>query len=337
MCTNTTAVPRDRLHRAVIASLRETLSPEAFEQHLKRTAEDEAARTSRLAEREALLTRIPVLAAESERLADAVAAGSGALDVLLSAIKARQAEREAAERLVAELEGIERDLRADAASVERLRAVWKDWQGALDASPLLARQLLRKALACPIVVFPRGRGHWSFGGYSRFDSLLTGRIAPGQTLVAQWTNREEIDALVRSHPGWADAGPSAWAAAPIAGGSDVVGGDTVLVNESGPPKPPALRAPAKPWRWASVRSAGLLPRSGQASAFRKVRVASAGESADRIAEMTPTPRAPAPRTSPTRAGEIPPIATTGIPTALVTAASRSRPWGAPYCRLDGVS
>jgi len=36
-------------------------------------------------------------------------------------------------------------------------------------------------------------------------------------MVAKWTNREAIDALVRSHPEWTDPGVSAWAAAQIAG------------------------------------------------------------------------------------------------------------------------
>ena len=134
--------------------------------------------------------------------------------------QAAKAEREQAEARVAQIEGEERDLRAESDAVERLRAAWKDWSGALDAEPGLARQLLRKVLACPIAVFPRDRGQWSFGGYSRFDSLLTGRITPEETTVAKWTNREAIDALVRSHPEWVDPGVSAWAAAPIGGGSD---------------------------------------------------------------------------------------------------------------------
>src|SRR5262249_30156694 len=156
-------------HTAVTESLRYTLSPENFERLLKTKAEDEQERASREAERATLLARIPVLEAECSRLADAVAAGSGALDVLLNAIKARQAERETAEARVTELEGIERDLRDEAEVVERLRAVWKDWEGALDAQPILARQLLRKALDGPIRVHPVRAGLWTYNGDTRFD------------------------------------------------------------------------------------------------------------------------------------------------------------------------
>lgn len=253
VCTNTTAVPMDRLHAAVIASLRDTLSPENFERHLAVTAADESARASRGAERATLLARIPVLTAECERLADAVAGGSGTLDVLLSGIKTRQAEREAAEARVVELESIERDLRADADAVERLRTTWKDWGGALDADPVLARQVLRKVLVGSILVFPRGRGQWSFGGFSRFDGLLTGRIAPAQTLVAKWDGRERIDALVRSRYPDAVGGPSPlpWpGAVVIAGGSDAPAAEavcnTVRDGEMAPIPPPLGDVPAEP-------------------------------------------------------------------------------------------
>jgi site-specific DNA recombinase len=231
VCLNTTAVPMERLHRAVIRSLRDTLSPENFEAHLAKTAADEDARASRAAEREALIARIPVLNAEAERLANAVAAGSGALDVLLTAIKQRQAEREQAELRLAELEGIERDLRADAEAVERLRATWKDWEGALDADPVLARQLLRKVLAGPIAVSPRERGHWTYAGISRFDGLLHGAVGKDETVVVHRGLRPALR----------------WAV-PIAGGSDAPVGDTVRDREMAPHTPDARRAPAKPWR-----------------------------------------------------------------------------------------
>ena len=43
------------------------------------------------------------------------------MDTLLAGIKARQDEREQAEARVAELEGIEHDLRADSEIIDRLR------------------------------------------------------------------------------------------------------------------------------------------------------------------------------------------------------------------------
>src|SRR5439155_24352119 len=61
-----------------------------------------------------------------------------------------------------------------------------------------------------------------------------------------------------------------------------------------------------------------------ASASRNRRVASAGESAARMDETTATPRAPARRTSRTRSGVGPPIATTRMRAAAATRASLSR-------------
>jgi hypothetical protein len=65
-----------------------------------------------------------------------------------------------------------RSIREAESEVERLRAAWKDWQGALDVDSLLARQLLRKVLDGPIRVFPAGKGRWEFKGESRFDGLF---------------------------------------------------------------------------------------------------------------------------------------------------------------------
>ncbi len=212
VCVNSTGVPMDRLHAAVIVSVRETLSPEAFEMHLAKTASDEQARAQRAAERETLLARIPVLNAEAERLANAIAAGSGTLDVLLSAIKERQTEREAAELRLAELESTERDLRAESDAVERLSAVWKDWAGALDADPVLARQLLRKVLVGPILVLPKGRGAWEFLGGSRFDALLHGALAPRADAVRAWSpavRARQVAALRAEFPAAGPLGASA--------------------------------------------------------------------------------------------------------------------------------
>lgn len=127
------------MHTAVIHSLRATFTAESFEAHLQKSAADESAREARPAERAALLARIPVLTEECDRLA-AVAAGNGTLDVLLNAIKARQAEREQAEARIIELEGVERDLREQEEAVEKLRATWSSWTGVLEADPVLARQ-----------------------------------------------------------------------------------------------------------------------------------------------------------------------------------------------------
>jgi site-specific DNA recombinase len=235
-CDNTSAVPMDAMHHAVVASLRETFSAETFEKHLQQVAADTGARESRQAERATLIARIPVLSTEAERLADAVAAGHGSLDVLLGAIKQRQQEREQAEARLAELEGEERDLRADTDAVARLRDTWATWSARLDDDPVLGRQILRKTLAGPIVVKPfrEGRGYsWMFSGTSRFDLALKGGLADGHVGVV-------FDSEARSAALMAAAvemieGLGA-ARQPIAGGSDAPqGGGYDPSVRSGPP------------------------------------------------------------------------------------------------------
>jgi len=185
-CVNATSVPMDEIHAVVVKALRETFSVESFEAHLKKTAEDDAARESRQAERGALLARLPVIATEEQRVADAIAGGAE-VPVLVAKLKALQTEREIAEARVSELEGIERDLKADGETVERLRVTWGSWSGALEADPVYARQILRKVLPVPVVVRPRGtRGDrsWDFVGVGAFDGVLSGAVARGETLVS---------------------------------------------------------------------------------------------------------------------------------------------------------
>lgn len=202
VCTNSSGVPAEQMHTAVIHALKESFSPESFEAHLRRTVSDEPARESRQAERANLLDRIPVLEAEATRLADAVAVGAGTLDTLLAGIKARQAEREQAVARIAELEGIERDLRADADSVARLRETWKTWSSALTTDPAtygLARQILRKVLETPILVRPetltRGDRTWVFAGIGRFDGILHGGVSETETVIVHRNPKDKIGAL----------------------------------------------------------------------------------------------------------------------------------------------
>jgi DNA invertase Pin-like site-specific DNA recombinase len=258
-CENTTAVPMDRLHATVIASIEETFSLEHFERLLKSKAEDEQARASREAERTALLARIPVLESECVRLADAVAAGSGTLDVLLAGIKSRQAEREQAEHRLAVIEADARALREQAGAVETFRQRWGDWKGALKAEPVLARQLLRKILVGPILVLPKGPRAWEFLGGSRYDAILNGGLTPSQDFYRAWSPEERarmIAGLRAKFPAGVALGPTAWTSPSIAGGCD--DSHDVSASEMAPKPPNVRRAPAEPWR-SSVRREGGGP------------------------------------------------------------------------------
>jgi len=131
-CSNRSSVPYREAHEAVIGALRRTFSPESFEAHIARLAQDTEARDRRSAERDHLLAEIPKLAAAETKLAKRVAVTDD-VEALVAQLKALQAERKAAEARVGELEGIERDLRADQAQVAALQATWGEWSKLLAA------------------------------------------------------------------------------------------------------------------------------------------------------------------------------------------------------------
>jgi Recombinase zinc beta ribbon domain/Recombinase len=243
-CTNTTGVPAAALHEAVIKSLRETFTPETFIAHLEAQAANVQAKEQRAAERAHLLAEIPKLAAIEARTVRRIAMEED--DSLVAAIKvewnAAKSARETAERRVAELEGIERDLRAEQSEVASLVATWKSWsatlaqtQGAADGSvpaetQAQARQILKKVLAgSSIKVTPSG-AEWMFLGYTRFEKVILGGLNHAGTETWQFNCR------------------------PIVGGS---GGSTVRDTDMAPHIPPQPLVTPRRSRGAPRR--GVLP------------------------------------------------------------------------------
>jgi hypothetical protein len=176
VCTNSTKVPAEALHKAVIAALDRTFSDAKFEEHLQQAAANTDQVNARRAERENLLLTIPKLAAAEAKLAKAIAV-SDDMDALLAELKAAQQDRKAAEARVNELEGYEMDLREQQAQVARLRETWAGWAGALRADVGRARQVLKKVLKGRILVQPTGRGTWRFAGFSTYDGALRGGLS----------------------------------------------------------------------------------------------------------------------------------------------------------------
>jgi Recombinase zinc beta ribbon domain len=84
-CTNATGVPAIELHHAVIASLRDTFTPETFTAHLERMAGDVDAQAQRAAERAGLIADLPKLAAAEQRLVRRI--GTVEDDALVAALK----------------------------------------------------------------------------------------------------------------------------------------------------------------------------------------------------------------------------------------------------------
>jgi hypothetical protein len=72
-CTNTTGVPAAELHMSVIASLRDTFTPETFIAQLESQAANVEAKAQRAAERANLLAELPKLAAAEQRLVKRIA------------------------------------------------------------------------------------------------------------------------------------------------------------------------------------------------------------------------------------------------------------------------
>lgn len=214
------------------------------------------AREQRAAERANLLAEIPKLAGTEARLVRRIATVED--DALVGALKGEweaKASREWAERRVAELEGIERDLAADRSEVEALRETWKSWSAALEKATYApagsvpaearaqARQILRKVLVGTIEVTPLaekidGRPSWSFLGFSRFDGVILGGLTKGESFNVVLHDAktgevltQDVDTLVRV--GYR----------PISGGSDAgcgTGRDT-----DGPPSPQRSETPRR--------------------------------------------------------------------------------------------
>ena len=269
-CANHSAVPRQELHDAVIASLRKTFSAESFRAHQQRVAQDTEARRRRESKREVLTAELPKLQAKAARLAKMVAEVEDTGDLLAEYTKAKKAVQTAKDDLAA-LDGQERDEALAAADAAKLEATWSDWIAQAERDTEAARQLLRKVLASSIAVRPTGQGTWAFAGFSRYDEAIKGGIGVDKRssavlseLVDSETAEKMMDelnkALVGSISDLVPAGVKVRfilredpTLPPIAGGSDSddshgYGGSQVETPEMAP-KPPNLRsAPAEPWR-----------------------------------------------------------------------------------------
>ena len=202
-CTNTTGVPGFALHRAVVAAMRATFTPESFREHLEKQAANVEAREQRAAERARLLAELPKMAAVEQRLVKRIALIED--DALVGALKdewsAAKAGRELAERRVAEIEGIERDLAANTAEIEQLATTWGSWsqvlaqtQAAPDTIPAglqdQARQILKKLLASTILVKPNERGDWSFACYTKLEGLALGGLNHSEIRTYTWPTED---------------------------------------------------------------------------------------------------------------------------------------------------
>ncbi len=254
-CTNNTAVPADLIHRAIVFDLNHAFSTETFTEHLRQLAADDGARAARQRERGALLDRLPEIAIEESRVANAIAAGAG-LDVLVEKLKDLKAEREAAEKRISQIQADERDIRVEADAVERLRDQWESWQKVLheatgqqaslkpgeqpdqlpEAVMGLARQILRKVLLTSIEVRPAADARaWFYRGAADYNGVLRGVAHENGRVIVMRVPSEKTPVAVAAYLA---------ERRPIAGGSDA-GCNDVLGRDMAPHTPPHSRGPGE--------------------------------------------------------------------------------------------
>jgi site-specific DNA recombinase len=190
-CGNTTAVPREELEMAVIASLNRTFSAESFKEHQRRVAEDQELKASRAAQRAHLTAELPRLRAKAARPAKMVADLDDA-GALLAEYTAIQGQVKETKDQLAYLDKADSETAIQEADAGALEATWMDWLAQADKDPGVARQMLRKALATPIAVRPTGKGTWAFAGFGTLDKLVTGDVAHREVLVDSSTSARMI-------------------------------------------------------------------------------------------------------------------------------------------------
>jgi hypothetical protein len=181
-CANASSAPADELHRALIESLRATFTAATFEDYLANRAVDQSEvdkRAGRLAELNDGI--LPDLDRRQERLVSAIEDG-----ILTREQAKKRADqiREERERLEAERDELAawvRDEAADRAQAQELATRWEEWQESAGDDPVVARQMLAKALGgAPVYVTPGvEKRTWFFLGLASYEGVLRGAVRPG--------------------------------------------------------------------------------------------------------------------------------------------------------------
>jgi site-specific DNA recombinase len=196
-CANAKSIPLQELTEAIVNHFRDdVLTLERLLQIQRDLVADANSSPEQVAaKRAALEEQERRLAQRLAKLTDAVAEG-GAVQTLVAAIKV--AEREQRE-ILARLGALDATQKAisqwsDAGEWAKVRALVEDWQGALDGTPTVARQILRKLLVSPIKVTPLAEGGFKYeaeGSYSRLISGIIGGADPGSLT---WVHEADVAA-----------------------------------------------------------------------------------------------------------------------------------------------
>ena len=185
-----------RLHDMVVTMFQQDiLTPARLEQVIRDLARTDEHGPARAAEvRRALEADLRRVEGRIVNLTEAVAAG-GEVKSLIAAIRAAEGEQQDLRGRLEHADGRQKAAAAWDVSAyrEQVLALLQDWQGALEAAPQIARQILRKLLASDIVVTPKQDaygGRWfEFRAEGTFRRILYGVIGFGEVESGRVTSR----------------------------------------------------------------------------------------------------------------------------------------------------
>jgi len=196
VCTNRRVVPMERLHDMVITVFQEDiLTPARLEQVIRDLARGHEHGPARAAEvRRSLEADLRRVEGRIANLTEAVAAG-GEVKSLIEAIKTAEREQQDIRGRLEHADGLQKAAAAWDVSAyrEKVLGLVGDWQGALEAAPQIARQILRKLLASDIVVTPKQDaygGRWfDFKAEGTYRRIVYGVIGFGEVESGRATVR----------------------------------------------------------------------------------------------------------------------------------------------------
>jgi transcription elongation GreA/GreB family factor len=198
VCNSRRMVPMERLHDMVITVFQQDiLTPARLEQVIQDLARGHEHGSARAAAvRRALEADLRRVEGRIANLTEAVAAG-GEVKSLIAAIKAAEREQQDIRARLEHADGLQKATAAWDISAyrEKVMALLEDWQGALEAAPQIARQILRKLLISDIIVTPgqNAAGRWfEFKAKGTYRRAVYGVIGLGEVesglATGRWAN-----------------------------------------------------------------------------------------------------------------------------------------------------
>jgi len=189
VCTNRYPLMASLIEAAVVADLKEFLTPERFAALLEHAARASASVERLEADRVSIKSDLAKVNRELANLTAAIAGGL-AVESLRTAVRDRELTRGDLERELRKLETVAATVRDHHDVLASLRQQFADWRAVLSAAPTAARQLLRKLIVGPIAIRPHfdgGSKCFEYAGVGALDGLLHGAVG-----VLTWNLSEKL-------------------------------------------------------------------------------------------------------------------------------------------------